>query len=68
MHCVLTDQEQWRLALGMMAADKGSGLTHMERIVALHLLKDRAPIPGPWRVKIDAYWQGRQDAKDVDGL
>lgn len=56
----LTDPREWRLALGMMVADRAARLTTQERIVALHVLKDRVAIPGHIKQKVEAYWEARQ--------
>ena len=56
----LTDDRQYRLGLGMLAADRRSGLTQHERRVALRLLADEAHALSPlWQYRVQSYLDAR---------
>ena len=50
---------QWRLALGMLAADRTSGLTPAERSKACAALSSPCPVPVVWYEKIAQYLRAR---------
>lgn len=52
---VLTDQRQWRLALGMVIADPASHLSPGIRQAGCRLLYDEHAVPPSWKRLIQTY-------------
>lgn len=59
MRPILTDDRQWLLGLGMLAADPHSGLRREDRRAALGLLHT-STVPPPWRQRIQDYLTHKQ--------
>ena len=58
----LLTPRQYRLGLGMLAADRRSGLTREERLAALRIVEDDEPIASAWQRQIVGYLRARSAA------
>lgn len=56
---VLTEDRQFVLGLGMLAADMRSGLCREERIAAVYWMQ-RETCPAAWRLRVQAYVDKRR--------